>query len=127
MSSLTFNDLREANTTRCNEHFHALDAWSGAEWGNAMAGEYGEVAEDLLQVVLKFMSTLKACDTLKKALRQLETDEDFGKLRSRLSLELADVITYADLIAARFDINLGEAVKEKFNEVSDKRDSSIKL
>jgi len=132
--SLTFEELRQANETRCNICFnHTLDGWNGAEWGNAMAGEFGEAAKELLSffeqtwVSLKFMSTIKTCDTLKKMIRQLESDKDPDKLKKRLKKELADVVIYADLTAARFDIDLGEAVRDKFNEVSDKRNSGVRL
>ena len=129
--SLTFERLREANVERCNNYFnHKIDSWSGAEWGNAMAGEHGEVATelaDMMSLILKFMSTLKSCDTLKKALRQMEGDPYFKDIKSSLGLELADVVTYADLIAARFGIDLGEEVRRKFNIVSDKRGSPLRL
>jgi len=129
--SLTFDKLREANVERCNNYFnHSIDDWSGAEWGNAMAGEFGEVAQELSELMLlifKFMTTMKTCDTLKKALRQLSTDKSFIELKHNLKLELADVVTYADLLGSRFDIDLGEAVREKFNIVSDKRRCDIKI
>jgi len=95
-----------------------------------MAGEFGEVAQELSELMLlifKFMTTMKTCDTLKKALRQLSTDKSFIELKHNLKLELADVVTYADLLGSRFDIDLGEAVREKFNIVSDKRRCDIKI
>lgn len=44
-------------------------------------------------------------------------------LRSKLAKELADVVTYADLMATRNQVSLGEAMVEKFNEVSDEMES----
>lgn len=41
--------------------------------------------------------------------------------------ELADVIIYADLIAARLGIDLGDAVRRKFNEVSELREAEERL
>ena len=71
-----------------------------------MAGECGE-----------------ACNVVKKLERDGETPEMLVKLKH----ELADVVTYADLLAARYGINLGQAVAEKFNIVSQRRGSHLKL
>jgi hypothetical protein len=40
---------------------------------------------------------------------------------------MADVVTYADLLAARFGIDLGLAVAAKFNEVSERVGSDLRL
>ena len=72
--------------------------------GGAMAGESGET-----------------CNLLKKLRRGEKISvEDIAS-------ELADVITYADLIAARLDIDLGEAVRKKFNIVSKRRKCKYRL
>lgn len=39
--------------------------------------------------------------------------------------ELADVVTYLDILAMQLDIDLGEATKSKFNEVSDRVGSYV--
>jgi NTP pyrophosphatase (non-canonical NTP hydrolase) len=123
---LTFKKLRKQNVKRCNKVFHPLKGWSGSDWGTAMGGEMGEVVEEFLQL----LTCLKSLDTLKKLKRtedgtdKKNTPEDIVK---RLAKELADVVCYTDLLAARFDIDLGKAVTVKFNEVSDKRGSKIKL
>ena len=96
------NRLRDANVAR------------QAEWdpdnritleyrGNEMAGEVGE-----------------ACNVIKKLAR-----ERMGIPGSRASIynlaeELADVVICADLIAMHIGIDLGDAVKEKFNKTSAK-------
>lgn len=107
--SLSFEELRRANVTRSAEVFHALSTWSPAEWSNAMAGEAGE-----------------ACNVTKKMLRgdYAVTSVDPVPI---LAEELADVLIYADLLAARCGIDLGEAVRRKFNAVSRKRGSEIML
>lgn len=128
--SLSFAALREANIKRCSMKFHPVEAWDSADWGNAMAGEFGEVAGELLDLnmlMLKFFKKLKACDTIKKMMRQMEGDAEFEVLKNRLRLELADVIIYADLLSALLNIDLGEAVRDKFNEVSAKRKANILL
>jgi len=103
---LNFEELRNANLTRCEGAFHPLASWSPTDWGCAMAGEAGE-----------------ACNILKKHKRG-----DAGPhFRENLAEEIADVVIYADLLAARCGINLGQAVCKKFNKVSKKKGSSIRL
>jgi NTP pyrophosphatase (non-canonical NTP hydrolase) len=104
---LTFSKLRKTNVKRCVSVFHALDEWSLSEWSNAMAGETGE-----------------ACNVTKKILRG---DKPLVEYKKDLAKEIADVICYADLLAAAAGIDLEKAVIEKFNEVSDRRQCKIKL
>jgi NTP pyrophosphatase (non-canonical NTP hydrolase) len=96
--------LRIKNVERCEQVFHKLNYWQPWEWSNAMAGEVGEV-----------------CNLTKKMLRNevINTEE--------IAKEIADVIIYADLLAARLGIDLEEAIIEKFNEVSKRRKSDIFL
>ncbi|WP_338508675.1 MazG-like family protein [Pseudomonas poae] len=105
-SQLSFKELRAANIERCNTSFFALDSKDGPWWGNAMAGECGE-----------------ACNVVKKIDRDgLTADRIIA-----LGKELADVVTYADLLAARYGIDLGQAVALKFNEVSQRVSSDQRL
>lgn len=106
MDKLSFRQLRAVNVERCEAAFFPLESKDGPWWGNAMAGESGE-----------------ACNIIKKIDRDGVTPE----LLQALALELADVVTYADLLAARFGIDLGLAVRTKFNIVSDRRHCNIKL
>lgn len=41
--------------------------------------------------------------------------------------ELADLVIYADLLAERLEIDLGAAVVRKFNKVSERVGSNIRL
>lgn len=101
---LGFDELRQANVTRCEQVFHKLNEWTSTDWATAMAGECGE-----------------ACNEIKKLRRgELVTRETIGD-------EIADMVIYADLLAARLGIDLGQAVARKFNKVSDKRGSDIRL
>ena len=104
MNTLTFDRLRETNVARCEDVFHPLASWSLTEWALAMIGEAGEV-----------------CNVVKKINRG-DHAADQG-----LGAELADVVIYADLLAARAGINLEAAIVEKFNAVSRKRGSSVRL
>lgn len=101
---LTFDKLREVNVTRCEKDIRPLSSWTPLEWGGALAGETGEL-----------------CNMLKKLRRGEKVDI------KDISHELADVITYADLVAAKMGINLGEAVREKFNIVSKRWKSKYTL
>lgn len=103
-TSLSFAKLREVNSARCSKDIRALDSWTPLEWGGALAGETGEL-----------------CNFLKKMRRGEKID------KKELAHELADIITYADLLAATLDIDLGEAVKEKFNIVSKRWNSKYTL
>lgn len=103
--TLDFLTLRNANVKRCVSAFkHSLDDWSEMEWGCAAAGEMGEL-----------------CNLLKKRKR----GEDIS-LKSVMD-EIADVIIYLDLIAAKLHVQLSGPIRDKFNEVSDRYGSDIKL
>ncbi len=114
--TLNFDQLRDANVRRCEEVFHAINDWSPTDWATAMAGECGE-----------------ACNEVKK-LRRLDgadakddTPYERQRLRRCIAEEIADLVIYADLLAARLGIDLAQAIVRKFNEVSDKRNSTVYL
>jgi NTP pyrophosphatase (non-canonical NTP hydrolase) len=95
---LTFDRLRVQNVARCRECFYPVESRSATDWACALAEETGEVA--------------RICVRLRN-----------GKLtraqaRALLAGELADVVTYVDLLADRCGIDLDDAVREKFAEVS---------
>lgn len=86
------------------------------DWACAMAGEAGET-----------------CNAVKK-LRRLESGGNTAKDPqteaehvAQIANEIADTIIYCDLLAARLGIDLGEAVREKFNIVSIRMKSTILL
>lgn len=74
---------------------HKLDLWTPAEWGNALAGETGEL-----------------CNLLKKIRR--------GDIVNPLEVEdeCCDVLSYLDLTAASVNIDLAKAVIRKWDYVS---------
>ncbi len=104
MDLLSFGELRKANVARCEGSFHPIKEWSPSDWGNALAGEVG-----------------KACNKIKK----LRRGENIPV--REVADELADVVAYTDLLAARMGIDLGRAVRRKFNEVSERVSSEIEL
>lgn len=110
MNDLTFAQLREVNIARCAAVFHALDAWSPCDWATALAGECGEACN-----IVKKLRRLEGADS------HMNTPEHRAELKMLLGKELADVVIYLDLLAARMDLDLGEEVTRKFNEVSVRR------
>ena len=113
---LSFDELRISNVVRCEQVFHPLHDWSPADWATALAGEVGE-----------------ACNAVKKLRRCSDgtnTPKDPATTKDCVNLiaeELADTVIYADLLAARLGINLSNAVRDKFNIVSDRMKSNVRL
>jgi NTP pyrophosphatase (non-canonical NTP hydrolase) len=114
--SLTFRGLHAANVSRKVRWHGEPDKWSGADWSNAMAGECGE-----------------ACNVVKK-LRRHETHTgtayntpEVDVLLAALAEEIADVVTYADLLAEKYGIDLERAIIAKFNRVSAAQDFPERL
>ncbi len=101
---LTFETLRDANVERNDTSWPQCAMWTPTDWGCAAAGEMGE-----------------ACNLLKKMLRG-----DTVPLRD-VGYEIADVVIYLDLLAAKLNIDLGEAVRAKFNVVSKRVNSVVTL
>lgn len=111
---LQFSTLREANIKRIptfrNKHgvvCHNEDGsdWTPAQWLQAVVGELGEYA-----------------NLRKKFERGDITEEEFKPAARK---ELADIQIYLDILAFRLGVDLGEAVVEKFNEVSERVGSPI--
>ena len=94
------NNIRLYNTPA---YAKCLD-WTLADWSNAIAGETGEM-----------------CNLIKKIRRGDEIDpKEVGK-------ELADIIIYADILASLLGLDLSDCVVQKFNEVSDRVGSEVKI
>lgn len=114
-NGLSFRTLREANKRRIPQFKNSkgLPAhsepdgsdWSPAQWLQAVTGELGEYA-----------------NIRKKYERGDLNEEEFIKQASK---ELADVQIYLDILAFRLGIDLGDATRDKFNEVSLRVGSNI--
>lgn len=104
--ALTFDAFRAANVARCLKwHPQGIESWSPSDWLTAVTGELGELA-----------SLLK--------MRNRERDglpgNKFSPTQKQIADELADVLTYLDLLAEVLGVDLGRAAAEKFNEVSER-------
>ena len=51
---------------------------------------------------------------------EAEISQHLDQCKEQVADELADVLTYLDLLAAVLGVNLGQAAVEKFNEVSER-------
>lgn len=112
--SLTFGWFREVNGERCKRwHKGGVAGWSLTDWSNAAAGEMGE-----------------CCNAVKK-LRRIEDElaniNDPGRsLTDRteaikaIGEEIADTVTYLDLLAQKLGIHIEDELRAKFNAVSAK-------
>ena len=100
---LDLERFRLKNKARTEDVFHPIDEWSPTDWATAMAGECGE-----------------ACNLIKKLPRgdDIKTED--------IADEIADMVTYADLLCERLGISLSDAIVRKFNKVSYKTGSTAK-
>lgn len=117
MKRATFAGLRHANALRLPTFRNARGAlshtrpdgsdWSPADWCTAVTGELGEMA-----------------NLLKKVRRG---DLSMAEARDDLGREMADVVTYLDILAAQCGVDLGAAVAGKFDEVSIRVGSPVRF
>jgi NTP pyrophosphatase (non-canonical NTP hydrolase) len=114
---LTFNTLRGANKARLPQfknrkgepaHSEADGSdWKLSAWCNAVTGELGELA-----------------NLIKKIERG---DMTLDEARQDVADELADVVTYLDILAFRCGVDLGAATMSKFNRVSERVGSDVRV
>lgn len=105
--------LKELNALRCEKGFKMkLHDWKLSQWSNAVAGETGEL-----------------CNICKKFDRG-DFDEDgekYFQMNQELAKEAADIVIYLDLLCQSQNIDLADAIVSKFNEVSERVGSDIKM
>ena len=101
MAALTYRTFQEQNADRCNSGVfggHTVEDWPVQNWALAIAGEAGEL-----------------CNLVKKALRG---DFPLEEKRQEILEEIADVITYCDLLMSRLGADTATEVRRKFDIVS---------
>ncbi len=102
---LTFEQFSDINRRRCEsyngfgESLQPSSKYTEAHWALSIASEAGEVADAILG-----WSGLKRSKADK-------TKEDVGR-------ELADVVTYCDLLASKLGFRLSHLIVAKFNEIN---------
>ncbi len=106
---MTFRTLRTANIERQGE-WDPDNKISLVFRSNELAGETGE-----------------ACNVVKKLERARLGIRGSRATISDLAEELADVVIVADLIAMQAGINLEDAVRNKFNAVSDRHNLKTRM
>lgn len=106
-ADLTFLRLSEANRVRQAQvpMFQECLTWTPSDWITAICGELGESAN--------FIKKLKRGDQ--------------GVKISSVIKELADVIIYTDILIQYYHYDTGLVVASKFDEVSDRVGSTVKL
>lgn len=105
LGGMDLHEFREANVERCKAFGHGgVAGWALGNWALALAGETGEL-----------------CNLVKKRIRGDDISD------AEIADEVADIFTYLDLFAARMDLDLSSAVVSKFNRVSDRIGSSVKI
>lgn len=111
VDGLSFAGLRLAMIARIMEPSNAFkkceDTWTTAHWMQALVGEVGELANILKKVD-------RGDFTLESAL------ESIGK-------EFGDIVAYLDILAFKVGINLGQVTADKYNEVSERIGSSLRI
>ena len=117
MTDLRLSILREANLLRLPELKNAQGGpahsepdgsdWALSAWSNAVLGELGEAA-----------------NLIKKVERG---DLPLADARGRLADEFADVLTYLDILAYRAGVDLAAATVEKWNRVSERVGSDLRI
>lgn len=114
----------EQNPRLTFEEFHRLNnlrkdtapiqgtekTWNVVDWTNELCGEAGELA-----------------NAAKKVRRARPTDPTLEEAMENLGHEIADVVICASLVAGHLGIDLEKVIREKFNIVSERMGSDIKL
>lgn len=104
-AGLNLKDLEKANLERQKDW--RSENWSLGEWMCALTGEVGEAA-----------------NIVKKIFRG---DVSLNQAREALGKEFADILTYLSITAEKAGIDLSQVTIDKFNEVSERVGSDVKL
>ena len=103
-SLISFDELRQKNIDRCPHYGYPVEGRTPMEWLDRLWDE-----------------VLELCDVVELHNTGFDTPkEDIGK-------EIADVVTFCDLLATRYGFNLGKLVLDKFNEISERVGSDVEM
>jgi NTP pyrophosphatase (non-canonical NTP hydrolase) len=116
-TSLDLAVLRTVSLNRARDwHGGSIKGWSTMEWTAAMCGEAGEAA-NIAKKIKRMDDGIKSSNNFSDRVAAVKM----------LAKELADTLIYLDLVAAREDIDLGEAVINAFNQVSEREGMDYRL
>jgi NTP pyrophosphatase (non-canonical NTP hydrolase) len=131
VSPMDLPEISATNRKRAHRWHDGGGEWLSSDWSNALAGEGGELADAIIDVLALTGRIGALCNTVKKV-RRHETHVDriaggqgsyntpeMPELEQRVKDEIADVFLYLDLVAAHFELNLEECIFPKFNRVSE--------
>lgn len=115
--AMNFREFQRINEARIPAFGPNCENWRPMEWGCALAEEAGEVCGVLKKRARTPHPTLAGHDITGKPNPTLS---DLGE-------ELADVLTYAFIIASRHGIDLNNALRLKWNKVSEKVNHPVRI
>lgn len=108
MADLTIKEFSEKNAARCERDFHRkISLETLPLHALALGGEVGELQQEIK--------------------RMMDEGTLTEERRIRIGNEISDIQTYADLCAQHCGLDPEAILKQKFNEVSDRVGSDIKL
>lgn len=109
--SITLDEFQSANAARqvtfVNKRGLPFEAYNLFEMSGAAAGEAGELANE--------------CKKVRRG------DVELHEVRQKIADEIGDVVTYLCLVAGMAGLSFNDCVVQKFNKVSDRVNSPIKL
>lgn len=101
---ISFDELRQKNIDRCPHYGYPVEEKSPMGWLDRVGDEF-----------------LELCDVVEAH------DTGFDTLKEDIGKEIADVVTFCDLLATRYGFNLGKLVLDKFNEISERVGSDVRM
>lgn len=105
----TFQYFSQTNKDRALMwHKNGLEEWSYNDWAVAAAGEFGELC-----------NVLKKLKRVDDGIASANNDER-AVLMQKAADELADTITYLDLLCSRMGFDMYEILASKFNRISER-------
>lgn len=129
---LNFDILRMANELRlpqfkdrqgntAHDHPDGSD-WSLAEWFTAAQGEMGELASEL-----KKARRGDYGKETRAALRDGRYQDIDPVVVEKILKEVADTVIYLDIFCQQLGAYMGDVVLNKFNEVSERVDATVRI
>ena len=115
MREITFIEVSAINKQRAQRWHRGFpdgeDAWTGADWSNAMCGEAGETAN--------IVKKIRRIDT---GIQQSAGYERSELITNKLAKEIGDTFMYLDLLAQYYGLSMDACVAYAFNQISERED-----